>query len=307
MTTGETAHNGHEHAPLRIADPPQRVSGMRVLPGWALPGKPEGLDDVEEDAWRQTGFVCAEEWRLLEANLHIQARVAAAGYQMTARTMTMAAYASLWSRAFLLVSDAAALIRRGAYQSAIPLLRNAVELVAAQHGVTGEMDEWRRWTHEAYGRHEPTRSIEVGLGQYFSGESIASDPHLRLIYRAASDLSRPNFGPTALFVAEGASHERYPLVFADRAFHLGWAQLLLGWALRIGVAQLHEALHLAQHFPAGADLRAEAVAHVRAAEATLDATGRCHIEEWEDPRGRRRTILAEFRRKPSDAPTRILL
>ena len=305
--TGETAHDGHDHPPLRIADPPQRVSGMRVLPGWALPGKPEGLDEVEEDAWRQTGFVCAEEWGLLEANLNLQARISAAGYQVTARNMTMAAYGSLWSRSFLLLSDAAALVRRGAYQSAIPLVRNAVEMVAAQHGITAEMDEWRRWTHEAYGRHEATRSIEVGLGQYFSGESIASDPHLRLIYRAASDLSRPNFGPTALFVAEGASHERYPLVFADRAFHLGWAQLLLGWALRIGVAQLHEALHLAQHFPAGADLRAEAVAHVRAAEATLDATGRCHIEEWEDPRGRRRTILAEFRRKPSDAPTRILL
>lgn len=305
--TGETAHDEHDHPPLRIADPPQRVSGMRVLPGWGLPGKPEGLDVVEEDAWRQTGFVCAEEWALLEANLHLQARISAAGYQVTARNMTMAAYASLWSRSFLLLSDAAALVRRGAYQSAIPLVRNAVEMVAAQHGITAEMDEWRRWTHEAYGRHEATRSIEVGLGQYFSGESIAGDAHLRAIYRAASDLARPNFGPTALFVAEGASHERYPLVFADRAFHLGWAQLVLGWALRVGIAQLHEALHQQQHFPAAADLRAEAVAHVRAAEAALEASGRCHIEEWEDPRGRRRTILTDFRRKPADAPTRILL
>ncbi len=305
--TGETAHDGHDHPPLRIADPPQRVSGMRVLPGWALPGKPEGLDDVEEDAWRQTGFVCAEEWGLLETNLNLQARISAAGYQVTARNMTMAAYASLWSRSFLLLSDAAALVRRGAYQSAIPLVRNAVEMVAAQHGITAEMDEWRRWTHEAYGRHEATRSIEVGLGQYFSGESIAGDAHLRTIYRAASDLARPNFGPTALFVAEGASHERYPLVFADRAFHLGWAQLVLGWALRVGIAQLHEALHQQSHFPAAAELRAEAVAHVRAAEAALEASGRCHIEEWEDPRGRRRTILADFRRKPADAPTRILL
>ena len=305
--TGETAHDEHDHPPLRIADPPQRVSGMRVLPGWGLPGKPEGLDVVEEDAWRQTGFVCAEEWALLEANLHLQARISAAGYQVTARNMTMAAYASLWSRSFLLLSDAAALVRRGAYQSAIPLVRNAVEMVAAQHGITAEMDEWRRWTHEAYGRHEATRSIEVGLGQYFSGESIAGDAHLRTIYRAASDLARPNFGPTALFVAEGASHERYPLVFADRAFHLGWAQLVLGWALRVGIAQLHEALHQQQHFPAAADLRAEAVAHVRAAEAALEASGRCHIEEWEDPRGRRRTILTDFRRKPADAPTRILL
>ncbi len=35
-----------------------------------------------------------------------------------ARTMTMAGYASLWSRAFLLLSDAASLARRGSYHGA---------------------------------------------------------------------------------------------------------------------------------------------------------------------------------------------
>lgn len=292
---------------LRIADSPQRVSGMRVLPGWALPGKPEGLDPIEEDAWRQTGFLCGPEWRLIEANLDLQARLAATGYQPIARTMTMSGYASLWSRAFLLLSDAASLDRRGSYQSALPLLRAAVEFVGGGIGLADELDEWRRWTHEAYGRHEPTRSTEVGLGHYFAGEAIASNPHLRLIYRAASDLGRPNFGPTALFVANEASHERYPLVFADRAFHLGWAQLLLGWALRVGVVQLHTALHLPQHFPAGDALRAEAVAHVREAEAHLAEGGRARIEEWRDERDRPRHLLVDFRRQPQDAPSRILL
>lgn len=303
MTNGDFPHADD----LPIAESPQRVSGMKVPSGWTLPGKPEGLDESADDAWRQTGFLCGMELRLIEEGLDLQARIAGAGYNASARTMTMAAFASLWSRAFLSTSDAVALIRRGAYQSALPLLRQAVEFMGAQNGVGDELDEWRRFTHEAYGRHAETRSTEIGLGNYFSGESIANDPHLRLIYKAASDFGRPNFGPTALLVANEANHTRYPLIFADQAFHLGWAQLLLGWALRIDAAQLHLALHLAAHFPADADLRTAAVDHVRRVEALLDSPDRCRLEEWTDDRGRRRHLLVEFRRRPADAAQRILI
>ena len=298
---------GDRHDPLPIAESPQRVSGMRVPAGWTLPGKPADLDEAAEDAWRQTGFTCGDELRLLAASLDVQARLAATGYAPAARTMTMAAFAGLWSRAFLASSDAAALVRRGSYQSALPLLRQAVECIGAQRGLGGELDEWRRWTHEAYGRHEAARATEIGLGHYFSGESIAADEQLRLIYRATSDLGRPNFGPTALFVANEANHTRYPLNFADHAFHLGWAQLLLGWALRAGLAQLHTALHLAQHFPAGAALRAEVVAHAAAAEALLADPERCRLEQWTDAEGHRRHLLVQFRRRSVDAPQRLLL
>lgn len=291
---------------LPIADPPQRVSGMRVRDGWRLPGKPADLDAESEDAWRQTGFTCGTDLRLIEANLDLQARLAASGYTPSARNMTMAAFASLWSRALLSTSDAVSLTRRGSYQSALPLLRQAVEFVGAQAGVGHELDEWRRWTHEAYGRHAETRSIEVGLGHYFSGESIASDPHLRLIYRATSDFGRPNFGPTALFAASEATHERYPLIFADRAFHLGWTELLLGWALRTGIAQLHVALHLPQQFPAPDELREEVTSHVRQAEQHLTPGDRCRLEEWSDEHGRRRLLLVDFRRHTGDAPKRLL-
>lgn len=301
----EGAAEGHH--PLPIAEPPQRVSAMRVPAGWTLPGRPAELDEAAEDAWRQTGFSCGEEWRLLAASLDLQARIAATGYTPAARTMTMAAFASLWSRAFLATSDAATLVRRGSYQSAPPLLRQAVECLGAQRGLGGDLDEWRRWTHEAYARHEPARATEIGLGHYFAGEAIAADPVLRLIYRAASDLGRPNFGPTALFVANEANHQRYPLNFADHAFHLGWAQLLLGWGLSVGVAQLHSALHLAAQFPAPEPLRAEAVAHVRAVEALLADPERCRLEEWDDDRGRHRLLLVQFRRRSADAPQRLLL
>ncbi|MCK9486873.1 MAG: hypothetical protein M0R73_09295 [Dehalococcoidia bacterium] len=304
----DDASNG-EHAgpPLRIADSPQRVAGMRVPEGWRLPGKPADLGEAAEDAWRQTGFLCGQELRLIEAGLDLQARLAASGYQPSARSMTMAAFASLWSRAFLCTSDAVALVRRGGYQSALPLVRQAVEFVGAQRGIGDEMDEWRRFTHEAYGRHAETRSTEVGLGNYFSGESIAGDQHLRLIYKAASDLGRPNLGPTALFAAAEANHTRYPLIFADQAFHLGWAQVILGWALRVNAAQMHLALHLGQHFPASDDVRAQAAEHVRAVESLLAAPDRGRLEEWVDEHGRRRHLLVEFKRRPGDASQRVLL
>ena len=305
MTSG--SHDEHARD-LPIAESPQRVSGMRVPSAWTVPGRPADLDAAAEDAWRQTGFACADDLRLVEANLDVQVRLAGTGYTPAARTMTMAGIASQWSRALLSTSDAVALVRRGAYQSAVPLLRQAVECIGAQQGLAGgDAEEWRRWTHEAYGRHEPTRSTEVGLGHYFSGESIAADAHLRAIYRAASDLGRPNFGPTALFVANEANHARYPLNFADQAFHLGWAQLLLGWALRLGVVQVHLALHLTQHFPAPAELRAEAVEGACAAEALLADPERCAFEEWTDEAGHRRMLLRQFRRRGVDAPQRILL
>jgi hypothetical protein len=292
---------------LPIADPPQRVSGMRVPPdGWRLPGKPEGLDPAAEDAWRQTGFVLGEDLRLIEGGIDLQARVAATGYTPSARNMTMAGFATLWSRALLTQADASGLVRRGAYQSAIPLVRQAVELVGAQQGLGGELDAWRRWTHEAFGRHEATRSIEQGVGHYFSGESIAADDHLRVIYRAASDFGRPNFGPSALFTADGANHDRYPLVFGDQAFHTGWAQLLLGWLLRIGAKQLHVALHLERYFPAPAELRERAVEHARGVEVQLGDERRCRAEEVEDEHGRRRILLVEFRRQPADQGKRLL-
>jgi hypothetical protein len=115
-------------------------------------------------------------------------------------------------------------IRRGSYQSALPLLRQAVEFIGGQRGLDAELDEWRRWTHEAYGRFEAARATEIGLGHYFAGSAIAAEEHLRLIYRATSDLA----APTALFVAS-RRRTALPAGFGDRAFHSA-GQVILGGA-----------------------------------------------------------------------------
>ena len=292
---------------LPTLDPPQRVSGMRLPEGWSLHGKPADLGPAADDAWRQSGFLLGEDLRLLEAGLDLQVRIAASGYTPSARTMAMAALASLWSRALLSSSDAAALVRRGAYQSAIVLIRQAIEHVAAQAALPAEPDAFARWAHAAYARDEVAHAEDVGLGHFFGGDAIAQDEQLRPVYRAASDLGRPNFGATALFVANEAGTRRYPLVFADEAFHLGWAQLLLGWLLRIDARQLHLALHAREHFPAPQALRDEAVAHVHALERLLLTEERCRLEEHADAEGRRRHLITNFRRRPADAPKRILL
>ncbi|MBM4415191.1 MAG: hypothetical protein FJ035_02795 [Chloroflexi bacterium] len=302
-----TGPGGIDPDALPIAEAPQRVSGMRVPEGWRLPGKPADLTPTAEDAWRQTGFLLADDLRLLETGLPLQARIAAAGYTPAARTMRMAAFASLWSRAFISTSDAVVLVRRGGYQSALPLLRQAIEHVAAQAQLGSELDDFRRWAHQAYARDHEARAEDVGLGHFFGGEAIATDDALRPIYRAASDFGRPNFGPTALFVATEATHARYPLVFADDAFHLGWAQLLLGWALRVEARQLHVALHLRELFPAAEALRGDAETHVRAVDAHLAQPNRCRLEEYADTSGRRRHLLADFRRRPADASRHLLL
>ncbi|MFN8637898.1 MAG: hypothetical protein U0360_00185 [Dehalococcoidia bacterium] len=315
-----TTPNDHDHPDERpIAEPPQRVSGMRVPESWSLLGKPPELAADADDAWRQTGFVLGEDLRLLAANLDLQVRLAATGYQVAARTMRMAAVASMWSRALLTTSDAAHLARLGSYQSSLGLVRQATEFFAAERGLASDPAAWeafKAWSHRGYATHAPTRSDEIGLGNYFAGEEIARDPVLRLIYRGASDLARPNFGASALFAAAEANHQRYPLVFGDRAFHLGWAELILGWLLHLGAAQLHFALHASVLFPAGPDLRDEVVRNARAIEAHLSPPAsdagaaqvpRCRLEEYVDEDGRRRHLLIDFRRRTGDATKRILL
>ncbi len=292
----------------QAADAPQRVSGMRLPERWTQPGRPAVLDPAAEDAWRQSGFLLGQELALLINGFELQLKFAGSGYEPAARTMTMAAVASQWSRALTAESEALSLLRRGGYGTAVALVRQAVELVAAQITLAkGEIDEFHHWAQCAYQRHESTRTEEIGLGHYFAGEAIAGDEELRLIYRGASDLARPNFGVTALFVAGEAGQSRYPLIFGDQAFHLGWGQLLTGWLALIGERQIQLALQASAQFPAGEELLTEAATWIRKSETLRTTPDRCHLKEWTDEDGRRRHLLLDFRRRPGDTLRRILL
>jgi len=296
-----------ENLELQIAKSPQRISGMRVLKEqWKLPGKPADLSTAAADSWRQTNFNFAEEIKLIENGLNLEARFSASAYTLSARNMDMAGFATLWSRSFLTCSDITTLIRRGGYQSAMPLIRQAVELIGAQWGLTSEIDTWRRWTHEAFNQESDSRAIEQKVGHYFSGESIASDPNLRIIYKAASDFGRPNFGPSALFVANGANRVRYPLIFADQAFHIGWAELIFSWLMMLNRKQLHLSMRIPNFFPIDAKNKHQIIEHIQLIEEYLSDDQKCRIEEYEDKAGRPRHLMINFRRQLSDQRARLL-
>ena len=296
-----------ENLELQIAKSPQRISGMRVLKEqWKLPGKPADLSTAAADSWRQTNFNFAEEIKLIENGLNLEARFSASAYTLSARNMDMAGFATLWSRSFLTCSDITTLIRRGGYQSAMPLIRQAVELIGAQWGLTSEIDTWRRWTHEAFTQESDSRAIEQKVGHYFSGESIASDPNLRIIYKAASDFGRPNFGPSALFVANGANRVRYPLIFADQAFHIGWAELIFSWLMMLNRKQLHLSMRIPNFFPIDAKNKHQIIEHIQLIEEYLSDDQKCRIEEYEDKAGRPRHLMINFRRQLSDQRARLL-
>lgn len=295
--------NGDAHE----LDAPQRVSGMRVPENWALHKKPDGLSDSADDAWRQTGFFLSEHLDRLETGLDLQVRTASSGYTPSARTMAMAAFASLWSRALLSSADAVALVQRGAYQSAVALIRQTIEHVAAQATLLDEPTSFSNWASQAYSQDGTLRAEVIGLGHFFGGDVIAQDDQLRSIYRAAGDLGRPNFGPTALFVANEAGPHKYPLIFADEAFHLGWAQLLLDWLLQIESRQLNLVLNTHELFPAPHELSAELASFVSGIEVFLLDRDRCRLEEHTDREGRRHHLITNFRRRPTDMPRRILL
>ena len=296
-----------ENIDLPIAKSPQRISGMRVLKEqWKLPGKPTDLSSDAADSWRQTSFNFAEEIKLIENGLNLEAKFSASAYTLSARNMDMAGFATLWGRSFLTCSDITTLIRRGGYQSAMPLIRQAAELIGAQEGLTNEIDMWRSWTHEAFSQESGSRAIEQKVGHYFSGESIAADPDLRTIYKAASDFGRPNFGPSALFVANGANRVRYPLVFGDQAFHIGWAELIFGWLMILNRKQLNLSMHIPKFFPINEELKQLVIEHIQIIEEYLLNDQRCKIEEYKDNSGRPRLLMINFRRQLSDQRARLL-
>jgi hypothetical protein len=120
------------------------------------------------------------------------------------------------------------------------------------------------------------------MGHYFAGGTLASDERLRSVYRPASDLGRPNFGATLLQVGPESNNQRLALVFADRAFHLGWAEIVLGWLLALAERQLHVALATEDVFALSDEVRATHGYLAAEVDAALARGDRCRIEEVEE-------------------------
>jgi hypothetical protein len=287
--------------------PPQRVSAIPFPDAYNLPAKPESGDPAA-DSFRQTQFVLADDLALFAESMTLQLRLMRESSHSRFRTHIYAAITALWSRSYVYLADMVLLTTRGSYPSAIPLARTACEAIAAEEALrAGGADEHNIWLHSTLKPSEQHRAFEFELGRYFSGQTLADDVVLRSVYRPASDLGRPNFGASLLQVAPESNNLRLAIAFADVSFHLGWAEIALGWALALAARQLKVIIDSEPVFGVTDETRRAYVDLQRLIDRALTRDDRCYIEEVVEPDGARRYLVHNFRRQPGAAPKKIVL
>ena len=287
--------------------PTQRVSAMPFPERYDLPARPEGASPAVQDAFRQTSFLLGKDLRLFAEGMNLQLRIVADASPSAFRKHPYAALMGLWSRSHLALSDCCLLATRGSYPTIPPIARLACELIAAQQQLqVAEMDLFAEWLAAHFRPNEEHKAFEFGLGRYFAGETLAADDRLRAVYRPASELGRPSFGPTVLHTGPESNNLRLALTFADPSFHFGWAQIVLGWLLSLCERQLAVAVHAKGIFPIQDDVHSAYLTYRGAVDEALSRSDRCFIEEIEEGQYRR-YLVHNFHRAPSGAPKKYLL
>lgn len=288
--------------------PGQRVSGIEYPASYVLPGKPDSSAPAAvHDAYRQTAFVLGDDLRAFADGMNLQLRILNDSAHARFRTHAYAAVVGLWSRTYAALADAALLVTRGSYVTVPNVVRGACELLAAQHQVLHqEMGEFIGWMLAHLKPDEHHKAFDVGMGHYFAGTTLAADDELRLVYRASSDLGRPNFGATLLAVAPESNNVRLAYTFADASFHAGWAEIELGWLLRLNERQLAVAVHMPDTLNITEDAHGSYGEYARRITERLSNRSRARIEEVEQD-GFKRWLVHNFRRQPGGAPKKYLL
>lgn len=286
----------------------KRIAPVLFPERWPLPGKPPAeAPATVQDCFRQTGFALAADLRLLEQGMNLQLQVVRDSSASRYRTPALAAGLMAWSRSFLALSDAAHAVTRGSYGSVAPLVRAACEYAAAAHQAQGEeQPAFQNWLSGALHPNVAHRAVELTLGPFFAGGALAAEADLGAVYRAASELARPHFGVSLLFSAPESNQQRLAVAFADQSFHLGLAQLTVGWLLRLCDVQLHLARAEGVPYAVAEETAGAYSPWQMAVERLLTATDRCWLEELREG-GERRWLLHNVRRQPGGAPKRWLL
>lgn len=286
--------------------PLMRVSSIPFPNAYALPDKP-AVSGPALDAYRQTGFVLGSDLGLFEEGMNLQLKIVRDASSSRFRKHPYAALMGLWSRTFSALADGCALVTRGSYGSCAPLVRSACEFIAAQHQLhASEMELFIEWLASNFTPNVEHKAFEFGLGRYFAGGTLADDAKLRRVYRPASELGRPSFGATTLLVGPESNNRRLALSFADSSFHVGWAELTLGWLLALCERQLAVAVHAKGTFAIHDDIHDAYRAFAERVEQALSRADRCSIEEIEE--GQYKRYLAHnVRRAAGSAPKKILL
>jgi|SRR5579875_111625 len=289
-----------------MQEPLQRVAPVVFPRRWDLPPRP-GSPPEAVDAYRQTEFALRADLRLLETGMNLQLKIVAETYPAPHRTMRAAAFQLYWSRAFHALSDAAALILRGSYVSVPALARTACECLAAAAQLGGDEHAiFLDFLREALRPDERFHAIDVGKGSYLAGGTLAAVERLGYVYRIASELSRPGIGATLLVTAPESNRQRLAVLFGDQAFHLGWAQLTLGWLIALCTVALDLATADGAPLYCSEETRAAIAAYRPEVDAALADPQRCAVQEV-DSDGERRLLVVNFRRQTGGAPQKLLL
>jgi len=283
-----------------------RVSPPRVFPIATAAAKPPSEAAGSADAYRQTSFVLAEEVDKVVAGLNLEGAAATATAGSKFRSQVTAAAMGLWSRSWLSRLQALHAVQWGNYGPAVTLVRSAVDFQAGMLYLlqTGAA-EWQEWLDSgAISIAAEQHATEFRLHAFRAAEIMAVHPVLGPIYRLAMDLSLPHFGSTLLLVGSGSAPDHVEMTFGDRDFHVGLAELTLGWLLELGRAQLAA---IAEH-PSifGQPDGEEATGWSGASEKMAQRADRCRVEITEVAGGRR-YLVHNWRREPRSASRRILL
>jgi hypothetical protein len=183
----------------------------------------------------------------------------------------------------------------------------ACECLAAAHQAhTEEQATFLEWLSQSLRPDKQLKALDIGLGGFFAGSTIAAEADLGAVYRAASELSRPHFGVSLALTAPESNAQKLAVTFADQSFHLGWAQVTLGWLLTLCDVQLRLAQTAGAPYAVTDEVRVEVTAWSERLHRLLDAPDRCRVEEMMDG-GDRRWLFTNLRRQAGGAPRRLVL
>lgn len=267
---------------------------------YALPGKPTGASTAVADAHRQTGFLLGDELAVFERAMNVQLEMVAANAK--AKGVGALALFSFWSRTFALLSDACTLMTAGSYASCAPILRTALDCIAAQRAFIADgFVHYDMWYKGAVTMEPGSAALVIDIERFRDSTMLIEDPALGLLYRLLTDLSMSHVGGTLFITAPEASLQKLPVGFADSSFHLAWAELVTTWLLRIAGLQIETAA-TCDVVRLDEALAEAAKAVEKDIQSALSNPRRCYVE---DAGGR--FVFQNFRRGPAGQPKRVIL
>jgi hypothetical protein len=285
-----------------------RVAAVVLPDEYEWPPPPsESSPPIVQDTYRQTKFLLSGEINLLVTAMDLQLRIQRDSHHSKFRTHALAALTIFWSRAYAALRDGATLLAAGAYASIPQLIRSAAECIGVQGQLrSAEMDMYESWLETALLQDHEHQALDLNLGRYRAASILASDEDLGRVYRFATDIATTPFGGSLFLTGADSTQQRVLLAFADQTFHAGYAELMMGWLLRLCERQLAYTEAAEDVFNVESEVADQSKQTRSKISAALENPARCRADEVLID-GERRYLVVNFRRASSGATRKLLL